>query len=266
MVTPASASEPPASEPGQQPADPLASLAAGCARWGIELSPVQKDQFEQYYRLLVEWNDKFNLTAITGYVDVQTKHFLDSLAGLPILAEEMAAALPLAQPLRLVDVGTGAGFPGLPLKIVTPTLDLTLMDGTQKKITFLEEVVRQLGLAPVHFVCGRAEELGRKVEHRARFDVVTARAVAPLDTLVEYLLPLVRVGGYAMIYKGPGASEEFVAARQAIKVLGGDPVRMAPVSVPFLSERRFVLLIKKIRPTPEQYPRGQGLARKRPLR
>jgi len=245
--------------------DPMALLAAGCAQLGITLPPPQQAQFEQYYRELVDWNERLNLTTITGYDDVQVKHFLDSLVSLPLIAAELNQALPLGKPLRLVDVGSGAGFPGLPLKIASPQLDVTLMDGTQKKVHFLEQVVASLQLAGIRVVHGRAEELGRIGEHRDRYDLVTARAVAPLNVLAEYLLPLVRPGGLAVIYKGPGAPQEFMEARQAIKLLAGDAVRLAPVEVPFLNEKRFVLLVKKLRPTPALYPRGQGLARKKPL-
>ena len=243
----------------------MARLVAGCRELNIPLSDPQIAQFERYFHLLVLWNERLNLTAITGYEDVQIKHYLDSLVSLPLLAEEFGVALPLTRPLRAVDVGTGAGFPGLPLKIVAPALAMTLMDGTQKKVNFLQEVATALGLASVNFVTGRAEELGRQDAYRERFDLVTARAVAPLNTLVEYLLPLVAVNGLAVVYKGPGAPEEFAAARQAIRLLGGETVRFAPATVPFLNEGRFVLLVKKVRPTHRQYPRGQGLARKRPL-
>jgi 16S rRNA (guanine527-N7)-methyltransferase len=243
----------------------MARLVAGCQELGIPLSAPQIDQFERYFHLLVAWNARLNLTAITGYEDVQIKHYLDSLVSLPLLAEEYGASLPLTRPLRTVDVGAGAGFPGLPLKIATPALTLTLMDGTQKKVNFLQEVAAGLELTDVHFVTGRAEELGRQELYREQFDLVTARAVAPLNTLVEYLLPLTALNGLAVIYKGPGAPEEFAAARQAIRLLGGETVRFAPATVPFLAERRFVLLVKKTRPTPKQFPRGQGLPRKRPL-
>jgi 16S rRNA (guanine527-N7)-methyltransferase len=243
----------------------MARLSAGCQELQIILSAPQIAQFERYFHLLVQWNERLNLTTITGYEDVQIKHYLDSLVSLPLLAEELGAPLPLTRPLRTVDVGAGAGFPGLPLKIAAPALALTLMDGTQKKVNFLQEVSAALELSGVHFVTGRAEELGRQDVYREQFDLVTARAVAPLNTLVEYLLPLVALNGLAVVYKGPGAPEEFAAARQAIRLLGGETVRFAPVTVPFLAERRFVLLLKKVRTTPRQYPRGQGLARKRPL-
>lgn len=255
-------------EPATEPTSgesTMALLVAGCAQLNLALDPQQQAQFEQYYRELVDWNERLNLTTITGYDEVQIKHFLDSLVSLPLIAAELGQSLPLGKPLRLVDVGSGAGFPGLPLKIVSPQLDVTLMDGTQKKVHFLEQVVKTLGLAAIRVVHGRAEELGRIGEHRDRYDLVTARAVAPLNVLAEYLLPLVRPGGLAVIYKGPGAPQEFMEARQAIKQLAGDAVRLAPVEVPFLNEKRFVLLVKKLRPTPAQYPRGQGLARKKPL-
>jgi 16S rRNA (guanine527-N7)-methyltransferase len=242
----------------------LPLLVEGCRQLGIPLLTPAVAAFERYYRELVAWNQRLNLTAIVAYGEVQTKHFLDSLVSLPLLAEELGVTLPLSS-LRLLDVGSGAGFPGIPLKIVSPAVKMTLMDGTQKKIAFLEHVIHTLELPATTLVHGRAEELGRTPEHRAQYDIVTARAVAPLSTLAEYLLPLVRLGGLAVIYKGPSAPEEFMEARRVIKVLGGEAARLAPVAVPFLAERRFVLLVKKIAATPAQYPRGQGLARKRPL-
>lgn len=242
----------------------LPLLVAGCRAMGIPLPAAALAAFETYYRELVQWNDQINLTSIIGYEEVQTKHFLDSLVSLPLIAEELGTSLPLPK-LRVVDVGTGAGFPGLPLKIVCPALALTLMDGTQKKITFLEHLRDILALASVTLVHGRAEEAGRLPAHREQYDLVAARAVAPLSTLAEYLLPLLRKGGLAVIYKGPSAPEEFMDARRALRVMGGEAVRLAPVAVPFLSERRFILLVKKVAATPAQYPRGQGLARKRPI-
>ncbi len=242
----------------------LPLLVEGCRQLGVPLTTDAIEAFERIYRELVDWNARLNLTSIVAYEEVQTKHFLDSLVSLPLIAEELGKPLPLPA-LRLLDVGTGAGFPGIPLKLASPALQLTLMDGTQKKISFLQHLIETLQIGPVALVHGRAEELGRAAAHRERYDLVVARAVAPLNTLAEYLLPLVRKDGLAVIYKGPSAPEEFMEARHAIKVMGGETVRLAPVEVPFLDERRFILLIRKIAVTPSQYPRGQGLARKRPL-
>lgn len=251
--------------PDFDPGHHLLHLQAGCQALGITLDPYQLAQFELYYRELVEWNERINLTAITDYVEVQTKHFLDSLVALPLIVEELGEAAPRSRPLRLLDVGTGAGFPGIPLKIAAPHLDVTLMDGTGKKITFLTELTGKLGLADVEVVQGRAEEMGNHAGYRARYDLVTARAVAALNTLVEYLLPLVRLEGLAVIYKGAGAPQELQDAGKAIELLGGKTLRLAPVQVPGMDEQRFILLIKKQRATPERYPRGQGLPRKKPL-
>lgn len=247
------------------PTTALRALQEGSAALGIPLTTAQLAQFQHYYEELVLWNEKFNLTAITDYGEVQVKHFLDCLAALPIIAEELGESLPPVKPLHLLDVGSGAGFPGIPLKLAAPRLKLTLMDGTGKKITFLKTVSDQLGLTNTAVVQGRAEEMGRLTAYRGQFDLVTARAVAPLNTLVEYLLPFVRRGGLAVIYKGASAPQEFIDARRAIDLLGGETARLAPVRVPLLGEQRFIFLIKKTRPTPERYPRGQGLPRKKPL-
>ncbi len=246
--------------------DEMQLLQEGCRALGLPLSAQQVAQFQLYYHELVRWNEKFNLTAITGHAEVQTKHFLDSLAALPLVAQELGETLPPTRPLHLVDVGSGAGFPGIPLKIAAPRLKVTLMDGTGKKVRFLNELMAALELKNASVVHGRAEELGRVPAHRGQYDLVAARAVAPLNTLVEYLLPLVRRGGLAVVYKGGSAPQEFIEARKAIELLGGDAVRFAPVEVPYLDESRYVLLIKKIRHTPDLYPRGQGLARKQPLK
>lgn len=240
-------------------------LRAGARRLGIPLSDEQVEQFDIYSRTLAEWNERLNLTAITGYDEAQVKHFLDCLAGWPVVEEELGFKDKPLRPLHLVDVGTGAGFPGVPLKIAAPRLKLTLMDGTGKKVTFLRHLVEQLGLQNVAVVQGRAEELGHQTAYRGQFDLVAARAVAPLNTLAEYLLPLARKDALVVIYKGANVAAEFMEARKAIETLGGETVRLAPVSVPFLDEKRFVMLIRKVRPTPGQYPRAQGLARKKPL-
>lgn len=243
----------------------LPLLQEGCRQLAIPLSPQQVEQFLTYYQELVAWNAKFNLTGITEEDEVQTKHFLDSVVSLPILMEELGETALLHHRLRCMDVGTGAGMPGIPLKLIAPQWQWTLLDGTGKKITFLNHIVATLALNDIDVVQGRAEEIGRNNRYREAFDIVTARAVAPLVTLVEYLLPLVRVDGLAVIYKGASSPQEFIEARKAIQILGGETVRMAPVQVPYLDEQRFVILIKKVRPTPNLYPRGQGLARKKPL-
>ena len=248
-----------------QKIEKMLTLYNGCQQMNLPLTASQLDQFERYYHELVEWNKKFNLTAITDYEESQVKHFLDSLISLPVIAEELKETVPLTSSPKLLDIGTGAGFPGIPIKIASPTIDVTLVDGTNKKIRFLEHVVNELALQNVKIVQGRAEEIGRQSAHREQYDLVTARAVAPLNTLVEYLLPLTRHNGFAIIFKGSNAAQEFIGARKAIEVLGGEVVRMAPVTVPFLDQERFVILIKKVGRTPERYPRGQGLARKAPI-
>lgn len=237
----------------------------GCKQLGLDLSAEQVGQFQRYYDLLIEWNQRMNLTAIEDYEGVQTKHFLDCLVGVPLIAEELAEPNPPQRALRAIDIGSGAGFPGLPLKIVWPSLRMTLMDGTGKKVTFLQEVVKALNLKEINVVQGRAEEMGQQPAYRGQFDLVTARAVARLNTLVEYLIPFACENGYIVAYKGPSASEEFIEAQKAIATLGGEIVRFAPVQVPFLAEERRVLLIKKVNRTPNPYPRQRGLPRKDPL-
>lgn len=243
----------------------MQTLISGANVLGIPLASEQIEQFRAFAALLAEWNQKMNLTAITDIEEVQKKHFLDCLVGLPLVAKEIGASLPPKRALACIDIGTGAGFPGVPLKIAWPNLKLTLMDGTAKKIRFLDEVVTALSLENVTLVQGRAEELGRHGRFRGQFDLATARAVARLNTLTEYVLPFVRQSGLAVIYKGPNAAEEFMEARKAIELLGGETVRFSPVGVPTLDEERRVLLIRKLRRTPKLYPRQQGLPRTEPL-
>ncbi|MFP4343476.1 MAG: 16S rRNA (guanine(527)-N(7))-methyltransferase RsmG [Anaerolineales bacterium] len=235
-------------------------VKAGIQDLRVVLKPQHIAAFEEYYRLLVQWNEKFNLTAITDYEGAQVRHFLDSLSCLLALESGNAFA-----GKRMIDVGTGAGFPGLPLKIFEPTLRLTLLEATAKKVRFLEHVVGQLGLQNVTVLHGRAEELGQDPQHRERYDWVVARAVAEMSILAEYLLPLARIGGHALAQKGEDAAAEVQRAEFAIRQLGGHVRRLVPVELRGLAETRHLVLLDKVAATPEKYPRRSGMPVKRPL-
>ena len=240
---------------------------SGAAQMGLSLNASQMAAFDLYTDELLDWNQQFNLTAITEREQVEIRHYLDSLALLPALAALEAASLAtlLGRNVRAVDVGAGAGLPGLALRIVWPRLRLSLVEATAKKVHFMEHVATKLGLADVQFIHGRAEELALREPHRGVYDLVVARAVATLPTLVEYLLPLAKRGGRVVAYKGSAAHEEALAAEQAIRMLGGQLTRLIPVEVPGLAETRVLVVIDKIAQTPEGYPRGRGLPRKQPL-
>ncbi len=237
-------------------------LREGARALGPPLTDRQLAAFQLYYEELVAWNQKFNLTAITDYEQVQIRHFLDSLSCL--LSEE--ARQVLHQPeARLIDVGSGAGFPGIPLKLACPTLRLTLLEATGKKATFLEHMTRRLGLQQVTVIHARAEDLGHDPAHREGYDLALARAVAELPVVVEYTLPFCKVGGWVIAQKGEaGAAEAWIADR-AIRLLGGELHRVVPVELPGLPEDRSLIVIKKVSPTPEKYPRRAGMPGKRPL-
>jgi 16S rRNA (guanine527-N7)-methyltransferase len=242
----------------------MGTLVEGAARLGFDLTPRQIEQFEAYYRTLVEWNERMNLTAVIGYEEVQVRHFLDSLT--------VAAALPEAvreHPERpgfsIVDVGTGAGFPGVPLKILWPTAHVTLNDSIGKKTTFLRELTRVLDLEGVEVVTGRAEELGQDKAHRERYVLATARAVASLPVLCEYLLPLVKPGGVMAAPKKGDISPELEQAAKASPVLGGGPPETLAFTLPGETVERMVVLVPKVKRTPSGYPRRVGLAKSRPL-
>lgn len=241
-------------------------LAAGAAELGLPLDETQLAQFNRYAHELADWNQRFNLTTIADPQRIVTHHFLDSLSALPWLAavrQESLATL-LATPLAAIDVGSGPGLPGLALKLVWPCLDVTLLEATGKKVTFLEHVIEVLALEGVRAVQGRAEELAPRPPWREAFDLVTARAVAPLRILVEYMLPLARVGGWVMAYKGAQPQLEIDESGEAIRLLGGRLAAVHPVDVPGLDERRSLMLIAKQKPTPPKYPRAGGVIRTRP--
>ena len=234
---------------------------------GLSLNASQAAAFDLNTDELLDWNQQFNLTAITEREQVEIRHYLDSLALLPALAalESASLAALLGRNVRAVDVGAGAGLPGLALRIVWPRLRLSLVEATAKKIRFMEHVATKLGLADVQLIHGRAEELALREPHRGIYDLVVARAVATLPTLVEYLLPLAKRGGRVVAYKGSAAHEEALAAEQAIRMLGGRLTRLIPVEVPGLAETRVLVVIDKVAQTPEGYPRGRGLPKKQPL-
>jgi 16S rRNA (guanine527-N7)-methyltransferase len=242
-------------------------LASGTAQMGLTLLPPQASAFDAYTRELLAWNEQFNLTAIIDPEQVEIRHYLDSLALLPALAalEGVSLSALLCRSLSTVDVGSGAGLPGLALRILWPKLRLCCMEATSKKVHFLEHMTGLLGMPDVQLFHGRAEELALRPPHRASYDLVVARAVAALPTLVEYLLPLARRGGRVVAYKGSAAHEEALAADEGIRMLGGHLRKLIPVEVPGLAETRVLVVIDKVSQTPDGYPRGRGLPRKQPL-
>jgi 16S rRNA (guanine527-N7)-methyltransferase len=209
-----------------------------------------------YEKELLEWNRKFNLTAIRDSESIRTKHFLDSFSC--VLAWK-------APPNSLIDVGTGAGFPGIPLKILYPNLKLTLVESVGKKAMFCEHVVRRLGLEQVEVVHGRAEELGQNPQHREKYDWAVARAVANLNVLSEYLIPLVRIGGGMLAQKGESGPAEAQSAEEAMKLLGGKLKQLIPVNLPGVADDRYLVVVEKVAATPPKYPRKPGIPMKQPL-
>jgi 16S rRNA (guanine527-N7)-methyltransferase len=234
----------------------LDSLKYGAGEIGLTLTEEQCRLFEKYKDLLLETNKSLNLTAITDPDEVAVKHMVDSLTVYD--AKQFHNR-------TIADVGTGAGFPGLPLKIYDSTMRLTLIDSLAKRLHFLEKVVKELSLGQVRFVHNRAEEAGRDEKLREKFDVVVARAVAPMPVLAEYCLPLVRVGGVFYAMKGSKGMEETEDGRQAISILGGKITQIRPLVLPGLDDKRYIITVEKIRPTGPQYPRRPGIAAKRPL-
>ena len=226
-------------------------------QYGVQLSAQQIAQFDNYLLLLLHWNERISLTAIRHPSEIQTRHFLDSLS--------CAVATGDLNSKRLIDVGSGAGFPGLPLKIAFPTLQLTLLDSVGKKTRFLETVVGELGLDDVQVIAGRAEQLGQKSAYRERYDWAVARAVTKLPALSEYLLPFVKVGGAMLAQKGASIVDEVASAQNSIQILGGGEPVLHIVQLPDSSGTANLVVVTKRQSTPTIYPRRVGVPAKRPL-
>ena len=238
----------------------MEKLYSGAKKLGLELSPGQLEQFQLYYQELVDWNRRINLTAITDYEEVQIKHFLDSLT----------VVLALKQPtgggrFRLMDVGTGAGVPGIPLKILLPDIRLALLDATAKKAAFLHHIKDKLGLDDVEIVVGRAEEVAHETKYREQFELVLSRAVADLPALVELTLPFCAIGGSFIAQKKGAVDLEVSQAARAISILGGNLRELKKIDLAEFTDERWLVVVEKIGLTPEKYPRRPGMPAKRPL-
>jgi 16S rRNA (guanine527-N7)-methyltransferase len=233
-------------------------LKSGAASVGVELNDKQIQQFIKYHEILVEWNSFMNLTGITEYEEVVQKHFVDSLV--------LCKAIDVNQIESLIDIGTGAGFPGIPLKIAYPHLKVTLLDSLQKRIKFLDEVIMQLGLTEVETIHGRAEDFAKPSMKRESYDVCVSRAVANLASLSEYCLPYVKVDGYFVPYKSGKIDEELSESKKAVFVLGGKIEDEVKFNLPDSDISRSLIKIKKISSTPKKYPRKSGLATKEPIK
>ncbi len=222
----------------------------------INLTENQLDKFYKYMKLLVEWNEKINLTAITDENEIVLKHFVDSLTALKYIKEDD----------KIIDVGTGAGFPGIPIAIMMPNTKMTLLDSLNKRINFLNEVIKELNLKNVETIHSRSEDCGKDILYREKYDISIARAVANLSTLSEYLLPFVKIDGKMICMKGSEVQEELNNSKYAIKELGGEISLQDEFCLPDTDIKRNIIVIKKIKYTPKLYPRKAGLPSKEPLK
>ncbi len=233
------------------------TLSAGAAELGIELSEKELQQFEKYYLMIVQTNKKINLTAIVEEKDVAVKHFIDALTCLK--------AAPFGRNMSILDVGSGAGLPGIPIKICRPDLKVTLADSLDKRVNFLKEAIKGLGLEQIEAFHTRIEDLVRNKDYRGKYDRVLARAVANLGVLAEYCLPPLKEDGLFIAMKGPRTEEEIKRAEKAIAVLGGALEKTVNLSLPLTGEERSIVLIRKIKSSPAKYPRRAGIPTKNPL-
>ena len=229
------------------------------SKHNFELTDKQKQQFKLYFKMLIEVNEHVNLTRITEEDEVYLKHFYDSITPL------FTFGAVFKDGATLCDVGAGAGFPSIPLKILKPGLKITIVDSLQKRLNFLKDLISELGLTDVELVHGRAEDVGQNKLYRERFDIVTARAVARMSVLSEYCLPLVKKGGYFVALKGPKAEDELDDGKKALEVLGGKLIKDEELTLPESEEERTLVLVQKVKSTPKKYPRQAGTPRRKPI-
>ncbi len=234
------------------------SIAQYLSQYNVQISSEQLEQFRQYMQVLQRANEQVNLTAITDEAGIIEKHFIDSLSILNIVSPKT-----FGHPISMIDVGAGAGFPGVPLKLLFPNIHLTLVDSVQKKVKFLSEISGVLGLKDTTCIALRAEIVGHDPSLREAFDIAVARAVSETRVLVEYLLPLIKVGGCTVLYKSADCDQEVAAAQGAIKKLGGGNIDIKKFSIGV--NGRSLVLIKKIKNTPPEYPRKEGMPSRKPL-
>lgn len=232
-------------------------LVSGCLELGIQLTDNQINQFETYYELLVEWNKVMNLTGITEYNEVMQKHFVDSLS--------IVRAVDMGQCKKVLDMGTGAGFPGIPIKIVFPHLEVVLLDSLNKRIKFLNEVIEKLGLSDITAIHGRAEDYAKQKEYREMFDLCVSRAVANLSSLCEYCIPYTMLHGKFISYKSGNIEEELANAKNAVFLLGGKMQKTEKFTLPGSDIERSLVVIEKVKKSPGKYPRKAGLPAKEPI-
>ena len=235
-------------------------LIDGCQKMGININNEQIRKFSRYLELLVQWNQKINLTSLKTSQEIIIKHFLDSISCVKVINKYVNK-----EGISVIDVGAGAGFPGIPIKIICPSIRLSLLEARKKKSIFLKKVTEEMNFQQAKILNGRAEAFGKSADHRERYDVVISRAVAPLNVLSEYCLPLVRVGGLFIAQKGRSYRQETEKSLKTVKVLGGELIGAENVRIPFINQERYLLVIKKIKDTPSKYPRKEGLPQKRPL-
>lgn len=233
----------------------IEKISTQTQKLGIDITSQQAEKFYLYTNILLEWNEKINLTAITEKNEIIQKHFIDSLTINKYIDENAS----------IIDVGTGAGFPGIPLKIIRDDINVTLLDALNKRINFLNEVIEQNELTNIETIHARAEEAGKDKKLRESFDITTSRAVAPLNILVEYLLPLTKIGGKCICMKGSNAKEEIENSKNAINILGGKLEKIEELELPDSNIKRTIIVIKKEKNTPAKYPRKAGTPSKMPI-